>query len=75
MMLAEAPVVTDSRDLDDQQTRQTTLDDLMATMHDVAPDAEDLIAATVVDLFRSHRIRFLGSSDEINAMIAAAELL
>ena len=60
MMLAEAPVVTDSGNVLDQQPQQTTLYDLIATMHDVAPESEALITATVMDMLRSRRIRFLG---------------
>lgn len=74
MMLATAPALTGSRDVLDQQPQQTTLYDLIATMHDVAPDAEALITATVMDMFRSRRIRFLGSSEKLSAMIASAEL-
>ena len=73
MMLAEAPVVMDSRHVLAQQPPQTTLYDLIATMHDVAPDSEDLITATVRDMFHARRIRFLGDSEKLRAMITAAE--
>lgn len=73
MMLAEAPVVMDSRNVLAQQPPQTTLYDLIATMHDVAPDSEDLITATVRNMLHSRRIRFLGDSANLRAMIAAAE--
>jgi hypothetical protein len=73
MMLAEAPVVIDNDDVLDSTSQPTTLYDLIATMHDVAPDAEDLITTTVTDMIRSRRIRFLGSADKLNAMIASAE--
>ncbi len=73
MMLAEAPVVTDSRNVLDQQPQQTTLYDLIATMHDVAPESEDLITATVMDMLHSGRIRFLGDREKLRAMIASAE--
>jgi len=73
MMLVEAPVVTDRCNVLDQQPQQTTLYDLIATMHDVAPDAEDLIMATVMDMIHSRRIRFLSSSEKLHAMIASAE--
>ncbi len=73
MMLAEAPLVTDSRNVMDPQPEQTTLFDLIATMHDVAPDAEDLITATVMDMLYSRRIRFLGDSEKVNALLEAAE--
>ncbi len=73
MMLVEAPVVTDSRNVLDSQPQPTTLYDLIATMHDVAPDAEDLITATVMDMLHSRRIRFLGDSEKLSAMLDAAE--
>ncbi|WP_218673710.1 hypothetical protein, partial [Candidatus Entotheonella palauensis] len=75
MMLAEAPVVTDSSNVLDQQPQQTTLYDLIATMHDVAPDSEDLITATVMDMLRTRRIRFLGDPDQLSEMIASAEAM
>lgn len=73
MMLAEAPAVTESRNVLDQQPQQTTLYDLIATMYDVAPESEDLITATVMEMFRSRRIRFLGNSEQLSAMIASTE--
>ncbi len=73
MMLAEAPLVTDSRNVLAPQPQQTTLYDLIATMHDVAPDAEDVITATVMDMLNSRRIRFLGDPEKLNAMLDAAE--
>ncbi len=73
MMLAEAPVVTDSCNVLDQQSQQTTLYDLIATMHDVAPDSDDLITATVMDMLHSRRIRFLGDSKQLSEMIEATE--
>lgn len=73
MMLAEAPVVIDSRNVSGQQPQQTTLYDLIATMHDVAPDSDDLITATVMDMLHSRRIRFLGDPEKLSAMITAAE--
>lgn len=75
MMLADAPVVTDSRNVLDQQPQQTTLYDLIATMHDVAPDSEELVTATVMDMLRSRRIRFLGDPDKFSEMIASAEAM
>jgi len=73
MMLAEAPVITDSHDVFDQQPQQTTLYDLIATMHDVAPDADDLITAKVMDMIHSRRIQFLRDPETLRAMIASAE--
>jgi hypothetical protein len=73
MMLAEAPVAMDNLNVLDQQPQQTTLYDLIATMYDVASDSEDLITATVIDMLRSRRIRFLGDSAHLSAMIAATE--
>ncbi len=73
MMLADAPVVTDSCNVFDQQSQQTTLYDLIATMHDVAPDSDELITATVMDMFRSRRIRFLDDSKHLRSMIESAE--
>ncbi len=75
MMLAEAPVVTDSCNVSDQQPQQTTLYDLIAMMHDIAPDSEDLITATVMDMLRSRRIRFLGGPEKLSEMIASAEAM
>ena len=72
MMLAEAPVVTNNCHVFDQPPPTTTLYDLIATMHDVAPDTDDLITATVMDMIRSRRIRFLGNSAKLRAMIASA---
>jgi hypothetical protein len=73
MILAEAPVVTDHHHVCDQQPQQTTLYDLIATMHDVAPDADDLITAQVMDMIRSRRLQFLSSPERLRAMIAAAD--
>jgi hypothetical protein len=73
MMLAEAPVITDRRHGCDPQPQQTTLYDLIATMHDVAPDADDLITAKVMDMIRSRRIQFLSSPETLRAMIASAD--
>jgi hypothetical protein len=73
MILAEAPVVLDSHDVFDQQSQQTTLYDLMATMHDVAPDADDLITAKVMEMIHSRRIRFLRDPETLRAMLASAD--
>ena len=74
-MLAEAPVVTDSGNVLAQPPQQTTLYDLIATMHDVAPDSEELITATVMDMIRARRIRFHGNSHTLSAMIESAEAM
>ena len=73
MMLAEAPVIANSCNAAERATQQTTLYDLIATMSDVAPEAEELITATVADMLRSRRIRFLSSPARVNAMVEAAE--
>ena len=73
MTLAEAPVIADNRNAAERATTQTTLYDLIATMSDAAPDAEELINATVIDLLRSRRIHFLSSPSHVNAIVAAAE--
>jgi hypothetical protein len=73
MMLAEASVVPDSHDVFAQPPQQTTLYDLIATMHDVAPDADDLITTKVMDMIHSRRIQFLRDPETLCAMIASAD--